>query len=276
MTEKVIPQRLEDQELACCHENPREGEFLKGVSKSCWRVKKVSIERCPANAEFTSAICSSGALTVFASTVFLLPEAHTSETRLAGFSLPSGLVHRLLAWGRWEGGTASVHRQCGDLSETMEGRQQLPQGPPSPPWCWNTGNIDIWAPISPEAFPLWKFPVVNHIDFNLKRQKGCPGIWEPTSWKNVCMEVWANKIGFTTFLEIWASGKLFQETWGKTDSLRQRSTGSYNLSSYWHINLGKWGRERTVRLISYQAQGLEEAPIEFNGQLYVFTCFDCS
>lgn len=226
--------------------------------------------------QFTSAICSSGALTVFASTVFLLPEAHTSETRLAGFSLPSGLVHRLLAWGRWEGGTASVHRQCGDLSETMEGRQQLPQGPPSPPWCWNTGNIDIWAPISPEAFPLWKFPVVNHIDFNLKRQKGCPGIWEPTSWKNVCMEVWANKIGFTTFLEIWASGKLFQETWGKTDSLRQRSTGSYNLSSYWHINLGKWGRERTVRLISYQAQGLEEAPIEFNGQLYVFTCFDCS
>ena len=35
MTEKVIPERLEDQELACCHENPREGEFLKGVSKSC-------------------------------------------------------------------------------------------------------------------------------------------------------------------------------------------------------------------------------------------------
>lgn len=34
---------------------------------------------------------------VFASTVFLVPEAHTSETRLAGFSLPSGLVHRLLA-----------------------------------------------------------------------------------------------------------------------------------------------------------------------------------
>ena len=228
MTEKVIPERLEDQELACCHENPREGEFLKGVSKSCWRVKKVSIERCPANAEFTSAICSSGALAAFAFTVFLLPEAHTSETRLAGFSLPSGLVHSLLAWGRWEGGTASVHGQCGDLSETMEGRQQLPQGPPSPLWCWNTGNIDIWAQISPEAYGLWKFPVVNHIDFNLKRQKGCPGIWEPTSWKNVCMEVWANKIGFTTFLEVWASGKLFQETQGKTDSLRQRSTGSYN------------------------------------------------
>lgn len=31
-----------------------------------------------------------------------------------------------------------------------------------------------------------------------------------------------------------------------------------------------------MRLISYQAQGLEEAPIEFNGQLYVFICFDWS
>ena len=54
-------------------------------------------ERCPVNAEFTLAICSSGAPTASASTVFLVPAAHTSEMGLAGLSLPSGLVHGLSA-----------------------------------------------------------------------------------------------------------------------------------------------------------------------------------
>lgn len=256
MTEKAFPERLENQELACCHENPREGEFLKGISKGWWSVKKDGHWKVSSECRVYLSHMQFRSTRSFRFHSLLSASSPHQWLGLAGLSLPSGLVHGLSAWGRGEGVSSLVQGQCGDLSGTIEGRRQLAQGPWSPSWHWNTENIDIWAQISPEAFPLWKFLVVNHIDLNLKCQKGCRGIWEPTSWKHGCMEVRANKIVFRTFLETCASGKLSRETRGKLTLLDKKALGLIiNLYSYWNINLGKQLRGRTVHLISYQAQG---------------------
>lgn len=82
--------------------------------------------------------------------------------------------------GEGKGGRFSLSpgAVCGDLSWTIRGETAASPGPTKSLLMLKTLTFEQ---ISAGAFPPWKFPVVNHIDFNLKCQKGCPGVWEPTS-----------------------------------------------------------------------------------------------
>lgn len=157
MTERVIPDRLENQELACCHENPREGELPKRVSKSCWRVKKVGIKRCPASAEFTSAICSSGARSFCFHSLLSARSPHQWDK--------AGWVLSPLRSGSQAVSLREVRGKCSLSPRTVWGPQwdnggqtAATSGPTKSPLMLEHWKHWHLSTNFPEAFPLWKFP----------------------------------------------------------------------------------------------------------------------